>query len=151
MFIFKLHRKDNKKYYEEILSSDSSNYVIITNNLFGLTNDIYTWLQGCDFLITVSSAAAAEAMLMEVPVVTIDIENSFKDISFIKQGATSHTRNIHELSKSVEGIINKKIPDESKKKSIKVFLNENYFAIDGRSSNRCSEEIIKIYQDNNIA
>ncbi|MEM9074500.1 MAG: UDP-N-acetylglucosamine 2-epimerase [Myxococcota bacterium] len=85
-FVAKLHPKDRRDLYPE----PSSLKVIDRSQIGDLPKSIFSWLQGAHAVVTSGSAVAMEAMLLEVPVVTMDLANELGHVDFITAGATHH-------------------------------------------------------------
>ena len=89
--VVKLHRKDRLEYYQQGLTDcAASKLIVVAEEVFGFPRDIFDWLQGCRLVLTGASAVAVEAMLMEVPVVTMDFCDEIQAVDFIDAGATCH-------------------------------------------------------------
>jgi len=104
-FIFKLHRKDKIQNYSDLLTKLKPNVKIIENGSNGYPQDVFEWLRGCRLLITGASTVAIEAMLFECPVMTIDYFSEYKEIDFIKSGATIHITDKNELEHQIKRAI----------------------------------------------
>ena len=137
LFIIKLHRKDNYVFYKKIASRSFSNLYIARSIESNLHPNIFTWLNGCNLVITVSSSVAVEAMYYKIPVINIDHKNNFQDITFIKNKSTITVRSSSELIKKVKLLF-------SKSKDSNNAFNDDYIKTDGKSTLRCASEIIRL-------
>ena len=103
--IAKLHRKDNKENYCKIKQNFPGNRLyVVEDSSKGLPKNIYNWLSGCKLVITGASTVAIEAMLMQVPVITVDYMNEYQNVDFIDLGATIHVKSKTELFEIVEDV-----------------------------------------------
>ena len=141
-FIAKLHRKDRLEYYEKCFEEvPGSRLKVIEYGAKGYPVDIFHWLQGCSCLITGASSVAMEAMLMDVPVITLDFCEEFECVDFIDKDTTIHVSEPTELDRYFEH------PDaianafSKRKPNIDAYLKASFFDLDGKSSLRCAKEI----------
>ena len=104
--VIKLHRKDRLHYYQEGLRDcGSSNLYVVSHDAYGFPQSIFEWLQGCRIVLTGASTVALEAMVMDVPVITMDFCNEIHDVDFIDAGATIHVRTEEALEEAVREIM----------------------------------------------
>ena len=94
-FIIKLHPKDKKENYLEL--SGLPNVFVLKNEDLDIALSIFDWLQHCDAVITGASAVAMEAMILGVPVFTLDLMEEYKAVDVIKESVTLHARSIDQL------------------------------------------------------
>lgn len=94
-FRLRLHPKDSASYYEEFLRLPNV-YLVDPNQ-----EDIFDSLNRAKVLITAASMTALDAMLYEVPVLTIDLNEEVTYVDFIKQGATTHVDDKDQLNASI--------------------------------------------------
>jgi hypothetical protein len=99
-FVFKLHRKDRKEYYQ-IITGDTTlakAYEIFSFDHFKEKETIFDWIDLCDTIITGASTTAVEAMYLKKPVITVDLMQEYEyETLHIRNGATYHTRTEEEL------------------------------------------------------
>jgi len=120
------------------------NITIIEHSHNRLPDDIFDWLQGCHFLITCASAVAYEAMMLDIPVITIDYCNEIGNLELIKSNATFHVKTIQELQDTIGQFAGNDSYGNQKKAEVRSFIEHNYYKLDGRSSFRCAEEIMAL-------
>ena len=145
--ICKLHPKDKIKYYDEILKRTEYYFKIVQYAEKGFPVDIFEWLQGCSAVLTGASTVAIEAMLMDVPVVTMDFDNEISNVDFIEAGATIHVRSIEGLEDAINKVIcsASEIGDVRKRKDI--FIRDNFYALDGNAGLRTAEVLKGILEE----
>ena len=88
LFVFKIHKKDKEYYYKKICLL--KNCLAINYQDSRYNSNIYEWLKNSELLITTASAAALDAMICGVPVITIDLHNELRYVDFIKKGISLH-------------------------------------------------------------
>lgn len=143
--IAKLHRKDNKKNYSKIKRHYPDNSLhVVEDGSKGLPKNIYDWLNGCNLVITGASIVAIEAMLMKVPVITIDYMNEYQEVDFIDLGATIHVKTEAELFEAVQDVFYS--PGNYKEVMGKAhqYINSYFYKPDGKASERVADYLIHI-------
>ncbi|MBX7167445.1 MAG: UDP-N-acetylglucosamine 2-epimerase [Pirellulales bacterium] len=144
-FVAKLHRKDQMAYYERIAPSVAGARLhVVGYGAEGYPVDIFSWLQGCNLLITGASTVAVEAMLFDVPVVTFDLAHELKAVDFIQQGATTHATSTSELRDAVVALTGTGVSPTAAKQRADAYLRDVFLAIDGHSAERCAAEIMQL-------
>ena len=140
-FLFKLHKKDNAKFYADIQSLSSGNFSIVTYGLFHGRDTIWDWISLADVIVTGASTAGMEAMILSKPVVTIDLFNEYSDETvFIRQGATFHVTQHSQIQAQLErALLN---DDEGILSNAKKFVAEAYFKLDGKAGERIASRIL---------
>lgn len=140
--VVKLHPKDSPRYYEAARSRfPQSRLHVVPHGTEGLPTQIFDWFQGCNALLTGASATAFEAMVLDVPVVSIDLCHEFREVSFIDAGATAHVRTYAELKETVQRLTDTPSEADEIRRRAKPFLAEMFYALDGRSAQRASEAL----------
>ena len=105
-FVARLHRKDAPEPYREILNRiPGARLTVVRHGQRGYPTAIFDWLQGCRAVITGASTVAVEAMLLEVPVITLDLTGELATTDFITAGATLHGTSPETLVRRVEGVL----------------------------------------------
>lgn len=144
-FVFKLHRKDNKRYYMDILKEFEMNIPVIEFEDINFPRNIFSWLKEVDVLITGSSTVALEAMLVECPVITIDYLNEYKDIDFIDNNCTFHVKR----EKEIEGMLSKILKGTDSnffsriQLNAKNFINQYFYSETKTTSERIADWLIQ--------
>ena len=64
--------------------------MVVAEETHGFPRGIIEWLQGCSVVLTGASMVAVEAMLIGVPVITMDFCNEIREVDFIDFGMTTH-------------------------------------------------------------
>jgi hypothetical protein len=142
--VVKLHPKDRLAYYDAALQAcrDTKLHVIsIRDRRF--PRDIFEWLNGCKLLLTGASAAAIEAMLMDVPVITMDYCGETAGVPFIEAGATMHVRSVEALEQAARKIVAGGMPDELRDR-VRAHLQDSFCALDGGSAARGAEALCRL-------
>lgn len=143
--VIKLHRKDSKKNYSRIMYHyPESNLLIVENGRKGFPTDIFDWLRGCKLVITGSSTVAIEAMLMKVPVITVDYMNEYQEVDFIDLEATFHVKTETELFEAIQDMFY--LPENYKDTMRKAhhYIESYFYKPDGKASKRVADYLAHI-------
>jgi hypothetical protein len=143
-FIFKLHRKDNKLNYEKIFTEIGFSCPVIEAVNTNFSNDIFFWLNAVDVLITGSSTVALEAMLKNIPVITVDYKNEYRNIDFIEEGCTYHVIEEAELETNLLNALDSigNTEDNPIRLAAKNYINEYFFTAANSTSSRIASWLI---------
>jgi hypothetical protein len=145
--VVKLHRKDHIEHYQQALHNSAGRKLIVVGvNTPGYPRDIFEWLDGCPVVLTGASAVAVEAMLMDVPVVTMDFRKEVLGVDFIDAGATTHVRTGEALVEAVTEILAGHAPSAEAQARVRAYLEESFCALDGRSASRAAGSLIEQIQ-----
>lgn len=103
-FIVKLHKKDKKKYYSDLFTYQ--NLSVLSPQEQGEKSDIFEWLASAKVLITGASTSALDAMNLNVPVLSINIDQSLNHFPMIDQGIILSTDEPTELNEVLGNLLN---------------------------------------------
>lgn len=145
-FVAKLHPKDKIEYYREA-QKKVSRFIVAFNqpNESGLPTDIFYWLQGCSLVLTGASAVAVEAMLMDVPVITVDFADELSNVDFIESGATIHVKTFMELEVAMHRVLHSPEQLAGVKHQATRFLANTFDIRDGcESARRAARAIMSL-------
>ncbi|HEY1786390.1 MAG TPA: UDP-N-acetylglucosamine 2-epimerase [Pirellulales bacterium] len=144
-FIAKLHRKDNPQYYHDLMAKHPAKrrLMVVRAGSSEVPDNILDWLQGCRAVLTGASMVAIEAMLMRVPVITMDFAHELSGVEFIDAGATRHVRTLAELEDRLRAVLaagdgSAPLPATT------AFLGDAFFALDGRSAQRVADLLLSL-------
>jgi hypothetical protein len=139
--IIKLHRKDKLDYYAEVYNRMGTTLPIALYQQRGLPDDIFDWLKGCSLLLTTASTVAIEAMLMEVPVITMDFCDELRQVDFINAQTTRHVRTTEELVKGVLNVLETSPETNCERARVDTYLHEMFYYRDGLAAHRSADII----------
>lgn len=144
-FVAKLHRKDRLEHYMCVRSQViDDKLVIIPSDEPGYPSDIFDWLRGVSLVITGASTVAVEAMLMQVPVVTMDFMDELRNIHFIDSGATHHVRSFDALRSTVDTLLSEisSYTQHPTHRNAQNMIQDMFGSLDGKSSQRAASVIL---------
>jgi len=138
-FVAKLHRKDRVEFYEVPHKNvPDSRLHVIADGRSGFPRDIFDWLQGCSLLLTTVSTVGIEAMLMDVPVISMDFAGEFKKVDFVEANTTIHVQSEQELEEAARMALERPETLLGVKRRAEEFLKDSFGALDGNSALRCA-------------
>jgi UDP-N-acetylglucosamine 2-epimerase len=138
-FVAKLHRKDRHEYYRGAAARVPGHRLqVVRHGHRDVPVDIFSWLQGCSAVLTATSTVAVEAMLMGVPVITMDFAGEYRDVDFIDAGATLHVRSESELSTALTAALGRSSVLLAVERRAAAFVNGAFGPLDGRSADRAA-------------
>jgi len=128
--VIKMHPSERLVNKELLAKFDLERVTIIK------TIDIYELLSSCDVMITSFSTTALEAMILEKPVITINLSGLPDKIPYSKSGAAIGVYDEQELLPAIESILY----DENVRKELSIkrnkFVYEQTYKQDGNASKR---------------
>ena len=139
-FVAKLHRKDKLSNYKDLVAMVPQHRLTIVED-GQLSFGIFDWLKSCNLLITGTSTVAQEAMLLDVPVMTIDLMNEFHDVDFIDQDCTVHITDGNKLGAAIHTLITDKDAYAGVKENARRYAEDSFYKLDHNAATRCMELI----------
>ncbi len=144
-FVAKLHRKDKVEFYKRAEAIvPESRLQFVPSGTPEYPGNIFNWLQGASVLLTGASAVAVEAMLMDVPVITMDFANEISGADFIDMRASTHVTEPAALIDAVRTILELSEQREEALSRSRVFLQDMFLDVDGNSAQRAGEEFCRL-------
>jgi len=138
--VIKMHpREVNKLFYKKIVNEMHAKNVVITKNV-----DTIELLIACEIMMTVSSNTALEAIILNKPVIIINLLNKPDFLSLIKKNAAVEVCKSEDLPIMIKEVLsNKKLRNKLNLHG-KMLINDYFYKIDGRSSERIANLIEKM-------
>lgn len=144
-FIIKLHRKDKRSYYTELEAL--TNVQIIDSTSSGLpAQKIDYWIQKCAFVISGASTVVFESMLLNKPVIVLDLNQEFTKYEFIKNGIVPCADSPQQLIELSEKLLNTDEYPEILLTIQRDYISKHY-QLDGNASNRAVGVIAEILRN----
>jgi hypothetical protein len=145
--VVKLHRKDRPRFYRQFMQRPGgARLFLVPYGTAGFPPTFFDWLQGCGAMLTGASMAAQEAMLLDVPVITMDLCGEIRDIDFIDGGATVHVRNADDLERAVRETLAGEGASREKQAKAQSHLQRAFHAVDGGSGRRGAQALCELAQ-----
>jgi hypothetical protein len=142
--VAKLHRKDGpREWLEHSGGTLPENLYVVEDGMDGRPTSIFDWLQGCSLVVTGASFVAVEAMLMGVPVLTVDLASELEDVDFIRSGATIHVRAADRLVEEVAHLLSSG-PPPALRGLADDYVHDMYAKTGGGAALRCAETVLSL-------
>jgi len=142
-FVARLHRKDAPEPYRAMIDRvPGARLTVVRHGQRGYPTAIFDWLQGCRGVITGASTVAVEAMLMEVPVITLDLMQELATVDFVLAGATLHAISEATLTSAVENVLRDErgaVADRARR-----FARETFHPPEGGAAARTAQSIAEL-------
>lgn len=136
--IIKLHPDEKHKWYQRVINNLNCKAVIVKDT------DIFELLNACEVMITLYSTTALEAMILDKPVITINLMNMPERMPYAESGAAIGVYRAEDIAPAVK----RAMYDEETKKKLeagrKKFVYEQAYLVDGKASRRVADLIIKM-------
>lgn len=144
-FVAKLHRKDRGEFYEKAVANlPEARLQYIQHGADGYPMNIFNWLQGCTVLLTGASSVAVEAMLMGVPVITMDYANEITGADFVDSGTTTHVTDAEGLIEALRALVESPEQRAQALERSQAYLQDMFLSVDGNSARRAGEELCRL-------
>lgn len=138
-FYFKFHPKDKELHYTHLRVFNNVFFELPHSN----SKDIFDWILHCDLVITGASTVAQEAMICGVPAISLDLENAYETVEFIKDHSVYYVTNKQALTNTVNQLLNGIESTEVKENAAK-HVKHFYGQLDGEATQRCTDIIMNI-------
>lgn len=144
-FVAKLHPKDHPRYYRQVAPRVPGQRLhVVRRTARGFPASIFDWLQGCSLVLTGASTVAIEAMLVGVPVVTMDFCREVSDVDFIDAGATRHVEDYDALLAAVgQRLASPPLPPDLQQRTDE-YLADAFLALDGQAATRAADALLRL-------
>ena len=126
--------KANEEWHKQVLVEEGVTDGVVLPNI-----NAYEPMYISDFVSTVSSTAAVEAMFFDKPVLIVNLTNRSDALPLIQSGATVAVTDVKDLATSVKKILYDKETHELLAKAREKFVNDQVYKLDGKSSERVAE------------
>jgi hypothetical protein len=149
VFAAKLHRKDRPTYYQTVQARFPNVHLpVMAHGAPDVPESIFDWLQGCSVILTGASTVALEAMVMSVPVITVDLMDELGGVDFIEAGATLHARTLSELRSHLESVLNEDSCLQQTRQKADQLIFDTFYHLDGQATRRSADALWNLAQIN---
>lgn len=139
--VFKLHKKDNLKYYGNIFKNEI--FIQIPQNHKELNTSIFPWIKHASAVISGPSGSIIDSMLLKTPAYYCDIMNEGTGIDFVKEGIVP----VFDSSKALTHFLNLLQTNTIEHSNILSSQNEYIKTLFGDNFGKSSKKIINILLD----
>ena len=141
-FVIKPHPREDERYYNAVIKKNNEIFYCLNKWSY-----IYEALFTCDLLVTYSSTTALEAMVMDKPVVIVDLTNGSEGVPYVQSGAAIGVYKEEDLVPAInEALYNEEVRKELAK-ARKKFVYDHTYIQDGNASKRTVNLIIQMIKE----
>lgn len=141
-FVIKLHQKDNKQYYKNIIESGLENVVIIADKEAGFENlSIINFFASASSLVSVISTTIFEAMYLNIPALSFDIWDEYSELDYLDDKLVWRVLNPNDAISALEQMNSTNDPVTKEKIVAAGLFAQNVF---GPNDGKAPERIAKI-------
>lgn len=134
--VVKPHPAEESKLHELILRETSQNNIIIKKDL-----DIFELLFSSEIVITMFSTVGLEAIILDKPVITINLTNKPDSYPYAESGAALGVYKPEDISNAIKKVLYDPEVGMALKKCRKKFVYEHAYKMDGLASRRVADLI----------
>lgn len=140
--IIKLHPSEKIEEYQEMLAGMDDNKAIICQSI-----DLYGLLNACDLLMTVHSTVALEAMILNKPVITINLTGRPDAMPYAQSGAALGVYRKEDLAPSIRKALYDPEVSKETERNRRKFVSEHAYKLDGQATKRVAALIIRLIEE----
>lgn len=140
--VIKLHPFEDYLMYKKLLKEIGASGAILIRDV-----DIFSLIRESAFLITVNSTVGLEAMILEKPVITINLSKREDLLPFAKKGAALGVYRQEDIAPAIERILKDRQLNKQLQIKQKEVVSRYIYQLDGRSSERVVDLINNMKAD----
>jgi UDP-N-acetylglucosamine 2-epimerase len=144
--VVKLHPLDSDKMYKKVLAQIGDKHAIVIKHF-----DTYDLLYSCEFLMVCNSTTGVEAMILDKPVIVVNLFDVPENVPYARSGAALRATNKDELIWSINAISKKGSEAEELQQKRRKFVDDYAYKIDGQASKRIVEVVDLMMKGSNAS
>lgn len=135
--IIKPHPSDNSERFMDLLGKLNSGAIVVTK-------DLYELLSACDILLTTWSTVGLEAMILDKPIIIINLMNRPDQISYVESGAAIEVKRMDGIAQAIKMVLYDPKTIERLKINREKYIRYHVNNSDGKASERVAQLIQKM-------
>lgn len=139
--VIKPHPIEDEEFYKSLVNDIGATDTVVTKNV-----NLLELLNACDTLMTVTSTTALEAMILDKPVIIVNLTGRDEAAPYVKNGAALGVYQSREIIPAIEKVLYDKNTREGLENARKKFIRDYAYKIDGKASKRIVELIEKMIE-----
>lgn len=143
--LIKPHPSEDEAWHKELLKELGANNAVVVDRHYCTPKTLFV----CDLMITSYSTTAMEAMVLNKPVITIDLEDETENFPYAKSGATIGVFDAVDLLPAINDVFTNEHVRRKLAENRKNFLSNHIFKTDGLASDRIVKLISGIVASDN--
>ncbi|GEM_PF-6703634 len=130
----KLHPRDNKSFYDQYVKG---------KNITLLSDSLYPAIQNSDLVISVVSTTISESVVLNKPVVVLDLFNHAKEKAYVKRGVVLYATSSQDVSQKLS-LFFSFFTSVAFARKRKEYIEDFFCGLDGKATKRIVETIEKL-------
>jgi glycosyltransferase involved in cell wall biosynthesis len=140
--VIKLHPGEKLEEYQKMLAEMDDNKAIVCQSI-----DLYGLLRACDILMTVHSTVALEAMILDKPVIILNLAGRPDAMPYAQRGPALGVYKKEDLVPMIRKALHDPEVGKELKERRERFVSEHAYKLDGQATKRVAELIIRLAED----
>ncbi|MFO8015578.1 MAG: CDP-glycerol glycerophosphotransferase family protein, partial [Candidatus Woesearchaeota archaeon] len=132
VLVVKLHPAERTDAMYQSLRKETG----ISNIIIGKDIDLYGLLNACELMMTVFSTTAIEAMMLDKPVITINLTGEPDMMPYAREGAALGVRRKEDIRPAILNVMGDKKTQHKLRKGRQRFIYGRAYKMDGKASQR---------------
>ena len=149
-FVAKLHQKDRPQYYARVLDVGGAAALrVVDFEDPGFPRGIGPWLDACDCLITGASTTGQEALLRQLPVITLDLDGALSFSPLIADGVSYHATSADSLAEHIGSVVVRGVRHDEERQRAGDFLGRRWSnrGLDSSAADLAAAEAIALIRN----
>lgn len=140
ILLIKPHPGENEDWHKKIIKEMGVRNAIVLDRHYNTAKALFV----CDLMITSYSTTALEAMALDKPVITVNLEDETELFPYAKSGAAIGVSNSEDLLRTINSVFGNENLRRKLAEHRQNFLAEHIYKIDGRASERITNLVSHI-------
>lgn len=147
ILLIKPHPGESEDWHKKIIKEMGVRNAIVLDRRYNTAKALFV----CDLMITSSSTTGLEAMALDKPVITINLEEGSEFYPYAESGAAIGVFNSEDLLHAIDDVLGNENLRRKLAERRQKFLSEHIYRTDGRSSERIVNLIAEIARGGSVA
>lgn len=140
--VIKPHPGEKSKWYEQIVKEEKVKAEILPKN-----SDTFEALYACDLLITCFSTVATEAMILNKPVITVNLTGATDPMPYAESGVAIGVYKEEDISHAIRDALYNEELRQRLAINMKKFVYEHAYKQDGKATERVADLIHEMIEE----
>jgi CDP-glycerol glycerophosphotransferase (TagB/SpsB family) len=137
--VFKIHPREDPKYYEDLLTRLDMSGIIITQKI-----ELDALLQASSLVVTAFSTVALEAMILDRPVLIVNLSGEPDPIDFVRSGAALAAYTPENVALQLERLLTDAGSGAALAQNRRQYIRDQMFRTDGQAAQRVADLILQM-------
>lgn len=138
--IIKPHPSDNGAKFRDMVRKLNSDAIVVLDYLYEILSE-------CDVLLTTWSTVGLEAMILDKPIIIINLMNRPDMTSYVESGAAIEVKTVDGIAQAINTVLYDSKTIERMKINREKYIRDHMYKSDGKSSERVAKLIQKMIDE----